>query len=173
MASFTRGPANLDDLLTSTLDNYNEKLTEQWITASPITKKLFEQEGDLLDGGNDIIEHLEYQANATAGFVSKTSVVSTAITQILTDARWAWAWLAGTVGIYDYEEAQNKGKGAMLNIMEKRMNNLMEQFKVVTETALGQASTPDANTVWSLPDIVDASNPTLASFGDISRATLN
>jgi len=30
MSSFTRGPANVDDLLASTLDDYRKDLTEQF-----------------------------------------------------------------------------------------------------------------------------------------------
>lgn len=171
MASFTRGPANLDDLLASTLDHYGDGLTEQWVTGSPITKKLFDKHSDELDGGNDIVEHIEYQANGTTGFTSKTGPISTSITPILADARWSFGWLAGSVGIYDYEEDQNKGKEAMLNLLEARVKNVQAKFNVDMETAIGQASTPNANTVWSLPDIVDASNPTLGNFGDIDRAT--
>lgn len=90
MSSFTRGPANVDDLLTTTLDHYRDRLTENWVTGNPITKKMMEDGSDELDGGNDIIEHLEYQDNDTAAWVGANGTVSTAINQILTDARFAW-----------------------------------------------------------------------------------
>lgn len=171
MSSFTRGPANVDDLLTTTLDYYRDKLTENWLSGNPITKKMMEDGSDELDGGNDIVEHLEYQDNDTVAWVGVNGSVSVAINQILTDAKFKWVMLAGSVGITDREEAQNKGKSAMLNLLETRVKNLENTFKDKLETAFGDSSTDNTDTMWSLPDIADASNPTIGNFGDIDRST--
>lgn len=172
MSSFTRGVANVDDLLTTTMDKYRDKLTEQWLGGYPITKKMLDGGNvDEIDGGNDIIEHIEYQDNDTADWIGVNGSVSVAVNQILTDCRFAWTMLAGSVGITDREEAQNKGQPAMLNLLETRIKNLENTFRSKLETAFGQASTPNANTIWSLPDIVDASNPTIGNFGDIDRSS--
>lgn len=171
MSSFTRGPANVDDLLTSTLDYYRDTLTENWLSGNPITKKMMEDGSDELDGGNDIIEHLEYQDNDTVSWVGVNGTVSVAINQILTDAKFKWVVLAGSVGITDREEAQNKGKSAMLNLMETRVKNLENTFKDKLEDAFGDSSTDSTDVMWSLPDVVDSSDPSIGSFGDIARAT--
>jgi hypothetical protein len=97
--------------------------------------------------------------------------VSVAINQILTDAKFKWAVLAGSVGITDREEAQNKGKSAMLNLMETRVKNLENTFKDRLEDAFGDSSTDSTDVMWSLPDVVDSSDPSIGSFGDIPRAT--
>lgn len=171
MSSFTRGPANVDDLLTSTLDYYRDKLTENWLSGNPITKKMMENATDELDGGNDIVEHLEYQDNDTAAWIASNGSVSVAINQILTDAKFKWVVLAGSVGITDREEAQNKGKSAMLNLLETRIKNLENTFKDKLETALGDSSTDNSDTMWSIPDIADSADPSIGTFGDIARAT--
>lgn len=171
MSSFTRGPANVDDLLTSTLDNYRDKLTENWLSGNPITKKMMEDGSDELDGGNDIVEHLEYQDNDTVAWVGVNGSVSVAINQILTDAKFKWVMLAGSVGITDREEAQNKGKSSMLNLLETRVKNLENTFKDKLEVAFGDSSTDNLDTMWSLPDIADSGNPTAGNFGDIDRST--
>lgn len=172
MSSFTRGPANVDDLLTATLDNYRDKLTEQWLGGFPITKKMMEGGNvDELDGGNDIIEHVEYQDNDSAAWVGVNGSVSVAINQILTDTKFKWVMLAGSVGITDREEAQNKGKPAMLNLMETRVKNLENTFKQKLEQAFGASSTPNLDTMWCLNDVVDSGNPSAGNFGDIDRST--
>lgn len=171
MSTYTRGPANVDDLLTSTLDNYRGKMFEQWVTGNPITKKMFESGMDELDGGNDIVEDLEYQDNDTAAWVAANGTVGVSINQILTQATYRWVVLAGSVGITDREEAQNKGKEAMHNLLAVRIKNLEATFKEKLETAFGASSTPNTDTMWSIPDIIDASNPSIANLGDISRAT--
>ena len=171
MSTFTRGPANVDDLLASTLDNYREKLTENWVTGNPITKKMMEDGSDELDGGNDIVENLEYQDNDTAAWGAAAGTVSTTINQILTQATYLWTVLAGSVGITDREWAQNKGKSAMHNLLEVRVKNLENTFKDSLEVALGASSTTNTDTMWSLPDLIDSSNPTAANLGNISRTT--
>lgn len=171
MSTFTRGVANVDDLLTTTLDYYRDKLTENWLTGNPITKKMMEDGSDELDGGNDIVEHLEYAANGTVAWTAANGTVSTSINQILTDAKYKWVILAGLVGITDAEEAQNKGKSAMLGLLETRVKNLENTFKDSLESAFGASSTANANTMWSLGDIIDSSNPSLANYGDIDRST--
>lgn len=170
MSSFTRGVPNVDDLFASTLDIYRDKLTEQWITSTPMTKKLWDKRREV-DGGNDIVEHIEFQGNDTTGFGSKTASVSTSIPQIATDAKWTFGWHRGTVGIFDYEEGQNRGKEAFFNLLEARLNNFKEKAKIDLETDLGLSSTVTANDVWSLPDIIDSANPTLGNFGDIDRSS--
>lgn len=172
MSSFTRGPSNVDDLLTTTLDNYRDQLTEQWLGGFPVTRKMMEGDNvDELDGGNDIIEHLEYQDNDTAAWVGVNGSVSVAMNQIMTDAKFKWVMLAGSVGITDREESQNKGKSSMIDLMEARVKNLQNTFKAKLETAFGDSSTDNTDTMWSLPDIIDSANPTAANFGDIDRST--
>jgi hypothetical protein len=172
MSSFTRGVPNVDDLLTSTLDNYREKLTEQWLGGFAITKKMLDGGNvDEIDGGNDIIEHIEYQDNDTADWIGVNGSVSVAMNQILTDARFGWTMLAGSVGITDREEAQNKGKPAFFDLLEARVNNLKNTFRQKFEAAAGASSTANANTMWALADIIDASNPSLGNFGDIDRSS--
>jgi len=169
MSSFTRGPSNVDDLLTTTLDYYRDTLTENWVNANPITKKMMADGSDELDGGNDIVENLEYQDNDTAAWVGVSGSVSTTINQIMTQGKYKWVMLAGSIGITDREEAQNKGKSAMLNLMETRVKNLEQTFKAKLETAFGASSTPNLDTMWALADIIDSANPSLGNLGDIDR----
>jgi len=170
MSTFKRGPGNVDDLLATTLDDYKNELVEQWLSGIPFTKKIMQSENkDMVSGGNDLVESVDFQDNDTAGFVSGTDIVGTAINQTFTQAKFVWALLAGTVGILDTELGQNTGKNQLRNLLKARVNNLTNTFKENLENAFGAASTPNANTVWALADIVNSSDPTLANFGDIDR----
>lgn len=175
MSRFTGGPANIDDLLASTLEHYRPGLTDNWFNGHPIAKHIFgSMKGkgtETLSGGEAIVEHLDYQNNNTVGWVSSTATVPTTREEILTDARFAWAVMAGSVIFGDHELAKNSGPDQMINLMTARVNNLDNSFKEQLETALGQTSTPNANTMWSLQDVIDASNPTLGNYGDIDRGT--
>ncbi len=170
MAVLDRSSA--DDILTSTLDNIRETLTENWVTANPVTKKLMAR-GNVREqhGGNQIVEPIEYQKNNTTGWVSSSAVVSTAINQILKQATYQWAVLAGAIGIDDHEEARNTGKDAMFNLLNVRVKNLRNTFNDDLETALVGQVTPNTDTLWSLLDVIDASDPAITNYGNIDRDT--
>jgi hypothetical protein len=172
MAEFTRGPANVDDILTTTLDKYRNKMTENWIASNAVTRKMMSS-GNVAyeDGGNTIVEDIEYQDNDTAAFVDTTDTVSTAINQIATQAKYSWKMLAGTVGISDMDEAKNAGEAQMHKLISVRVKNLEETFKTRLETALVGGVTANIKTPWSLLDIIDASNPALGNLGDIDRSS--
>ena len=161
-----------DDLITSTLDNIRDGLTEQWAMGNILTKKLMERGNmDELDGGNQLVENIEYQGSTTTGWVSSSAIVPVGITPILKQATFLWAVLAGSIGIDDHEMAKNSGKHQMVNLLTARINNVKEQFDQDLELALVGQTTPNADTMWSLLDIIDASNPALANFGGINRDT--
>lgn len=170
MAVLDRSSA--DDILTSTLDNIRDTLTEQWVTANPVTKKLFDA-GKVREqnGGNQIVENIEYQQNNTSGWVSSSAVVSVSINQILKQATYQWAVLAGSVGIDDHEDAKNSGNSAMFNLLKVRTANLRNTFNEDLETALVGQTTPNTDTLWSLIDVIDSSDPSIANYGNIDRDT--
>jgi hypothetical protein len=171
MAEFTRGVANADDILTSTLDKYRGKLTEQWLNSFAVTKKMMEA-GNVKfeDGGNTIVEDLEYQDNDTAAWVNDSDTVSTTINQILTQAKYSWKMLAGTVGIYDSEEAKNAGESRMHDLLKTRIENLKNTMTSKLEVALVGGATVTKG-IWSLIDIVDSANPAAGNYGDIDRSS--
>lgn len=171
MADFTRGPANVDNLLASTLQEYREGLQEQWVQNNILLKYMEKDAKDVIDGGVSIVENLEYGDNSTVGWVGKTGTISVAEDQFLTQARFIWATIAGAVSIYDHDLAQNTGKNALYSLMEAKTKNLQRTFDDQLERAMLASSTADVNTVNTLYDIVDSADPSLGSLGDIARAT--
>lgn len=172
MAEFTRGPANVDDLLTSTMDKYRGKLQENWMAGNIVTKKMMES-GNVRyeDGGNSIIEDVEFTSNSTADFVSQTDTLSTAVNQIMTQARFSWKVLAGAVTLGDHDEAKNSGESKQHDLLKVRIQNLENTFKTKMEVALVGGVTASNKVPTSLLDVIDSSDPALGSYGDIARAT--
>lgn len=171
MAEFTRGIANVDDILASTLSAIGDELTEQWLTGFPLTNDLMKQENvKELDGGNDIVEPIEYQNASSVAFVNDTSVLDTSIRQIMSQMHVPWRILAGTIGILDSEQAKNMGRYQLQNLVESRVKNLKNSFIEKLEIALF-AGSPGTDDIASLPEIVDSSDPSRGSYGDISRTT--
>jgi hypothetical protein len=173
MADFTRGPANVDNLLATTLQEYRDTMTEQWVSNNVLLKFMEKEAKEPIDGGVSIIEHLEYDDSDTVGWVGRTDSVSVAENEFLTQARFVWATIAGAVSIYDHDLAKNMGKNQLFSLMEAKLRNVQRTFDDKLERALLAASTANANTINTLYDIVDSSDPSLAALGDIARASYN
>lgn len=164
--------SSADDILTSTLDEMRDGLQEQWLTGNPVTKEMRKAGNvETQEGGNQIVVDIEYQDNDTFAWVDQDTPFSTAINQILKRAQYYWAVCGGTVGIGDHDEAKNTGSHAKHKLWETRMKNLKNTFTENFETALVAAVTPAATQIWSLLDVVDSGNPTIANFGAIDRGT--
>lgn len=168
---FTRGPAAVDNLLATTLHEQKDQFTEQWVENNVVLKFLEKESKELIDGGVSIIEPLEYDDNGTVGWVGRTSTVPVTENEFLTHARFAWATIAGALVVNDHDMADNMGKNQIISLSEAKLKNLMRTMDDQLERAILDDSTADANTIWTLYDIVDSANPTLGSLGDISRST--
>lgn len=172
MSSFTRGVANVDDLLTSTLDDNRGELFEQWYKGNKITKMLFKAGSiEEIDGGNDIVRNVNYEKGGTVAKITSTSPIPVNPQQQFTQMRVVWSGLGGSVVLLDWEEAQNSGKGKMFDLLAERTNNVREEMDQQFETLALASSTADTTSLWSLLDIVDSSDPSVANYGDISRSS--
>lgn len=168
---FTRGPANVDNLLATTFSEQKKELYEQWVANNVFLKLLEDNAKEMIDGGVSIVEEIEYDNNDTVGWYGRGDTVSTVENEFLTQARFTWAFLAGSLVLHDRDMSQNMGRNQIISLAEAKTKNLMRSMDDQLERALLASSTPNSDTIWSLYDIVDSSNPTLASFGDISRSS--
>jgi len=174
MPRFTGGPANINDLLSSTLEKYRDDLVNQWVNGFPIFSNIFKRGNVIMEEGESVVVPLDYQDNDTVAWVGANDSVSTNINQTLTHTVFKWAEIAGSYGISDSDLAKNSGnKTRLINLLEHRLKNLLTTKKDQLEVAAAAASTPNANQIWSLLDIVDASDPTLGNLGDIDRDTFD
>lgn len=172
MSSFTRGVGNVDDLLSSTLDHYRDELFEQWYKGNKITKQLFKAGSlDEIDGGNDIVRNVNYQKGNTVAKITSTSPIPVNPAQQFTQMRVGWSGLGGSLVLLDWEEAQNQGKSKMFDLLAERTSNVREEMDQQFEAFALASATADTTSLWSLLDIVDSSNPSVANYGDIDRST--
>lgn len=170
MSEFTRGPAYCDDLLTTTLDKYRKGLQENWEKSNAVLK-LMKKSGNVKfeDGGNTIVEDLEYDDNVNVAWVAKTDPVAVTDNNILTQAKFSWAVIAGGVTIYDHDLAKNAGASKIHDMMDVKIKNLEASINAGMESALVAAVAASTKYPWSLLDIIDSADPSIADLGDIDR----
>ena len=121
-----------DALLTTTLDNYREKLIDNifdvYPTLSYLNGKLGRAtRGDsgsvkrVLDGGVMIVEHLTYNQNSTVDSYSGAETLDTTLQDEFTVAKYDWKQYSATVGITGRERRQNNGEAAMINMLQSKV----------------------------------------------------
>ncbi len=128
-----------DSILSTTLANYRDTITENIFRANPLFYYLVgqypkvagqdvESRGRLLelDGGESIVIPIMYEKNTTAKSYSKYGTIDVTPQEGITAARFAWKQTADTIIISGLEERQNAGSDTrVINLLEAKTKNAM------------------------------------------------
>lgn len=161
--------ANFDTLLSTTLNKYQKRLTDNIFTARPLTKWLTDKGRMRMDdGGVKIIEPLIHATNGTVGSYSGYDTISLTPQTGITAAEFAWKQLAGSVAISGIEEAQNAGESRVLNLLEAKIMQLEESLQEKLNQMFFANGTGNSSKDWNgLENIVLATG----AVGGIDQAT--
>lgn len=169
---FTRGTSNVGDQIAATLEDMKDEISNTWGRNNVVLKK-FKDSMEEQDGGREIVVPIEYQNSNTVQAIDRSSTLSTTIRETLTQAGFRWAAIGGSYGIDDLEKAMNSGKAQFINLLSHRLQNVLSEMEHKLEEFLLASSTADTKTPWSLYDIIDSADPTLANYGDIDRDSVS
>lgn len=160
------GPGNVDELLTTSLNNMIPGIRDNVFKSNPVLKKLYEGwgGGKMRKRGGVGLSHGElYAVNDTAGSYQRYDVLPTTPQDGMTRDLWAWAQYAVIVSIDGFSERiANAGDSVIEDIMEVKKMQAEESLSLKLETHLFQAS-PGAKDIQSLATIV-ASSGTVGSI---------
>ena len=121
------GNPNFDEILSTTLNNYIPKLTDNIFSARPLFYALTNgQTMRTVGGGAKIIVPIIYAGNGTADHYSGTETISTAAQAGITSAEYTWGQYAATVTINGLEEAQNNGEAQIIDLLEGKIFQTQE-----------------------------------------------
>jgi len=141
--------ANFDTLLSTTLNKYQKRLTDNIFNARPLTKWLTDKSRMRMDdGGVKIIEPILYSGNSTVSSYSGYDTIALTAQTGVTAAEFAWKQLAGSVAISGIEEAQNNGDSRILNLLETKIMQLEESLQDKLTTMLYADGTGNSNKDW-------------------------
>ena len=143
--------ANFDTLLSTTLNKYQKRLTDNIFNARPLTKWLTDKSRMRMDdGGVKIIEPILYSGNSTVASYSGYDTIALTAQTGVTAAEFAWKQLAGSVAISGIEEAQNNGDSRILNLLETKIMQLEESLQDKLTTMLYADGTGNSNKDWEI-----------------------
>ena len=160
---------NFDALLSTTLANYRDQLTDNIFTARPLTYFL-QDKGRIrmLNGGTKIVEPLIYGQNTTVASYSGYDTISLTAQSGITAAEYDWKQYAASIAISGIEEAKNNGEQEIINLLEAKIMQAEESMREGFNTMFFADGTGNSGKDWNgLGNIVEATG----TVGGINRAT--
>ena len=163
------GNSNFDALLSTTLANYRDQLTDNVFSARPLTYWL-QDKGRIrmLNGGTKIVEPLIYGQNSTVASYSGYDTVSLTAQDGITAAEYDWKQYAASIAISGIEEAKNNGEQEVINLLEAKIMQAEESMREGFNQMFFSDGTGNSGKNWNgLGNIVESGN----SVGGINSAT--
>lgn len=163
--------ANFDELLSTTLDNYRETLTDNVFNSRPVLFHLMEKNRlRMLSGGNKIVEPLIYE-EGQAGSYGEYDVLTITPQEGISAAEFDWKSLYATIAISGLEEAKNNGEEQVISLLEAKTMQAEQTLKNKISTMLF-AETLAAGTDWNgLGILIGDHNSTVTTVGGINCTT--
>ena len=160
---------NFDQLLSTTLANYRQQLTDNVFTARPLTYFLMDKGRiRMLNGGTKIVEPLIYGQNSTVASYSGYDTISLTAQDGITAAEYDWKQYAASIAISGIEEAKNNGEQEVINLLEAKIMQAEESMREGFNKMFFGDGTGNSGKNWNgLGNIVEASG----TVGGINRAT--
>jgi len=124
------GNSNFNELLSTTIANYRDQLTDNVFNARPLTAHLMDKGRiRMLNGGTKIVEPLIYGENTTVGSYSGYDTISLTPQSGISAAEYEWKQYAASIAISGIEEAKNNGEQAIINLLEAKVMQAEESMK--------------------------------------------
>ena len=160
----------LDNLYTTTWQNMKDTVRDQIFDATPLWFWL-KDKGKLksVEGGRFITEPLQYAKNDNVSWIGKGGTVSLNDFEFLTIAQYNWRYLVGSIVRFGVDDQQNRGKNAIMSLMNAKLDNTQNSLVSTLEAAMAQGSGTATNSIDGLQLLV-ADAPSTGTVGGIDRA---
>lgn len=163
------GNPNFDALLSTTIANYRDQLTDNVFTARPLTYHLMSNGRiRMLNGGTKIVEPLIYGQNSTVKSYSGYDTISLTPQDGISAAEYEWKQYAASIAISGIEEAKNNGEQEVINLLEAKIMQAEESLREGFNQMFFANGTGNGGKDWNgLGNLVESGN----TVGGIDSAT--
>ena len=172
MAATSR-TVNYDALLSSTMDKYGKKFTDNITQGNPFIAWLnMKGRSETVDGGANLLEPVFYSKNSTIGSFAGYDTLNTAPQDGNTMAIFPWRHIAGTVSISGEEEAKNSGESATINLLGSKIEQANISMKEeMNRQAFLDGTGNGGKDMFGLNLLVEDGTAWLSDVAGISRST--
>jgi hypothetical protein len=152
--------ANFDALLSTTLANYRDKLTDNVFTARPLTYWLSDKGRIRTEsGGTKIVEQLIYGQNDTVKSYSGYETLSLTPQEGISAAEYDWKQYGASIAISGIEEAKNNGEHAIIDLLEAKIMQAEESLREGFNQMFFADGTGNSGKNWNgLGNLVESGN---------------
>jgi hypothetical protein len=160
---------NFDALLSTTLANYRDKLTDNVFSARPLTYWLMDKGRIRTEsGGTKLVEQLIYGENTTVRSYSGYETLSLTPQDGISAAEYDWKQYAASIAISGIEEAKNNGEHAIIDLLESKIMQAEESLREGFNRMFFADGTGNSGKDWNgLGNLVESGN----TVGGINSAT--
>lgn len=162
-----------DGLIATTLKKYRSRLEDNVFTSKPLLW-ILRTGGRVVnvDGGTHIVQPLLYAEAPNRGSYSGSDVFQTNPNTGISSAEYPWRQFYGLLSIEGIELAKNKGRAALLKLLDSRIKQLEMTISEQLEAMLfGDGSGNAGKDFIGIGAIIDSSNPSWGNLGGIDRST--
>jgi hypothetical protein len=163
------GNANFDALLSTTLANYRDKLTDNVFSARPLTYWLSDKGRIRTEsGGTKIVEQLIYGQNDTVKSYSGYETLALTPQEGISAAEYDWKQYGASIAISGIEEAKNNGEHAIIDLLEAKIMQAEESLREGFNQMFFGDGTGNSGKNWNgLGNLIESGN----TVGGINSAT--
>jgi hypothetical protein len=160
---------NFDALLSTTLANYRDQLTDNVFTDRVLTNHLMSNGRiRMVNGGTKIVEPLIYGQNSTVASYSGYDPISLTAQDGISAAEYEWKQYAASIAISGIEEAKNNGEQEIINLLEAKIMQAEESMREGFNAMFFSDGTGNSGKNWNgLGNLIESGN----TVGGINSAT--
>lgn len=162
---------NYNELVTTTLDNYRDKLADNILNHNALLARLNKKGNvDPVSGGVKILENLMYAETGTVMWYNGYEPLNVSASDVLTSANFDWKQLNCNVTVSGLEEIQNSGKQAVFNLVKSRIQVAEKSMQNAMGAALFYSNTENSGkAIGGLQHLV-SDLPTSGVVGGVDTA---
>lgn len=163
---------NYATLATTTIESRTRSLADNITNNSALLRRI-KKRGKVrpVSGGRLILQEIDYLATTNVGWYSGLDTLTTAAVDTATAAEFTIKEAYASLLISGLEMAQNRGKEAMIDLLEARITNMERSLWNLMNTGVySDGSAASGKQIGGLQLLVPLANTT-GTVGNINRAT--
>ncbi len=165
--------SNFDEIITTTLKNRSGKMADNVSNNNALLRFLRENGNTSLeDGGETLVQELDFAENSTGKFYSGYDVLDVSATDVISAAEYDWKQYNVNVTMNGRQMRQNSGsKTRVINLINSRIKNAESTAANDVAVSIYSDGTGSSGLEIGGLQLLVADDPTTGTVGGIDRAS--
>lgn len=167
--------SDFDEIITTTLKNRSGKMADNVSNNNALLRFLRESGNTMIeDGGETLVQELDFAENSTFKFYSGYDVLDVAATDVISAAEYDWKQANVNITVSGRQMRQNGGsKTRVINLVNARIKNAESTAANQISTSIYSDGTGSGGLEIGGLQLLVADDPTTGTVGGIDRSTFS